>query len=466
MERLRGFDTVYCSLESPTSLFQVGAVVVFDPATAPGGTPLHLALPQVLADRIHLMPAFRRRLVRVPFGLDHPRWVEDPDFDLDRHLHRAAIPGPGGPAQLADYAADVLGRPLEADQPPWELHLVEGLEDGLVAALVKIHHAAIDGISGVELTAALMDLTPEISTVAPPRQPWRPEEVPSGARLAADSVLALARRGPALAGAALRTAQALGRIRRHNREPDAVAPPAPFTAPRTSLDRRPGPGRRVAFTRVERADVDAVRAATGTTVNEVILALSAAAVRAQLLEEGTCPLRPLVALVPVSTREAGEAGMAGTNRLSAMLVSLATTLDDPLLRLLAIADGSRQARDQDRLLGSHTIEDLAAALTPGVLAATARLAHRTGLTNRFPPCNLVISSFPGPVQPLFCAGAEMVGYHPFGPVVDGAALNITAMSYRDHLGFGLIAGSDTVPELATLAGRIPEAMGELLKVTT
>ena len=177
MQRLRGFDAAFLHFETATNYLHVGQTCVFDPSTAPAGHSFE-AVRQLLEDRIHLIPPFRRRLVEVPLGLRHPVWIEDPDFDLDYHLRRAALPAPGGSRELADFAAEVMSRPLDRHRPPWEMYIVEGLDDGMVAAISKVHHAAIDGVSGAEATAQLLDLSPESADV----MRWTPTRRRSGRR--------------------------------------------------------------------------------------------------------------------------------------------------------------------------------------------------------------------------------------------------------------------------------------------
>ena len=466
MQRLSGIDSMFLSLESPTNLFQVGAVSVIDPSTAPAGSPLpYEALRRVILDRLHLLAPFRRRLVPVPGGLDHPRWIEDPDFDVDHHLHRGALPAPGGPVELARYAADVLSQPLDRTRPLWEIHVVEGLGGGLIAAVAKIHHAAIDGVSGAELTANLMDTTPATAAVPPPSEPWRPDQVPSSVGLAGGALWQLGGVIPAAAATTARSLQAALRLRGHNRRADTVAPPPLFSAPRTPIGTRLGRQRTVGLAQVDRADVEAVRAATGTTFNDVILALSGAVLRSHLEDCGKLPDKPLVAFVPVSVRNDDDKLDAGVNRLSGMLVSLATTVEDPVVRLMAVSECARHAKAQSQVLGPDTLSSIAELALPSVLGPMARLILRAGVTTRWPPYNVTVSSFAGPPVPLYCAGGKLLAYHPFGPVFDGAGLNITAMSYQDQVGFGLFACRDAVPDVDLMACRIPEALTQIVKAT-
>ena len=463
MQPLSGLDSMFLSLESQTNLFQVGAVAVLDPSTSPAGSPPpHEALRRVIEDRLHLLAPFRRRVVTVPGGLGHPFWVEDHDPDLDRHLVRGALPSPGGAAELARYAADVLARPLDRRRPLWEIHTVEGLDGGLVAGVAKLHHSAIDGIAGAEVTGLLMDLTPEVAAPMTPAHDHRHDRVPRARARLVGGLGVSARRLPATVGTLARLPLATARIRGQNRRRDTVAPPTPFHAPRTSLCARLGPERAVGFATVERRQVDQVRTATGATVNDVILALVAGALRDHLAQGAELPAEPLVAFVPVSARPAADA-ITGTNRLSGMLVSLATTAADPLVRLLATSESARSAKAQDQILGPDLLTGLAELGVPSLLRPLGRLSRAVGLTTRRPPFSVIVSSFPGPSFPLFCAGAEMVAYHPFGPIIDGAALNVTAMSYKDQISFGLLACPEVLGDIEVLADRIPEAMGELTK---
>ena len=201
MRRLGGLDPMFFYLETPTTHMQAAYVCIFDPSTAPGDYSFATVRAH-LEQRLHLLPPFRRRLVEVPLGLDHPRWVEDPGFNLDNHLHPATIASPGGEVELAEFTAAVLSQPLDRSRPPWEMYVIEGLQGGLVASLTKVHHAAIDGVSGEELMANLLDLAPEPVAVDPPDPPWEPEGLPSDLKLMGDALVELCRR-PAVTTRAL-----------------------------------------------------------------------------------------------------------------------------------------------------------------------------------------------------------------------------------------------------------------------
>ncbi|HEX6311103.1 MAG TPA: wax ester/triacylglycerol synthase family O-acyltransferase [Acidimicrobiia bacterium] len=458
MQRLEGLDSSFLYLESEATPMHVGMTCVFDPSTAPGGYTFG-GLRRLVEDRLPLLTPFRRRLVEMPGHMHRPVWVDDPGFELDAHLHRATLPAPGGACDLEEFSADVLSRPLDRSRPLWEMHVLEGLEGGMVGAVTKVHHAAIDGVSGAELTANLLDAEPDPERV-PLESQWEPDPVPSRLALARDAVWDLFRLPMATAAGLARTAAAAVRLRRHNRE-HASRPPAPFDAPRTRCN-GPVTGRRhVAFTQTDLREVRAVAKAAGVTVNDVILAVCAGALRGHLEDHGGHPDPPLVAGVPVSVRTADDRGTMG-NRLSAMLVDLATDVDDPVTRLGTIAAGSRAAKAQDRVLGPETVSRLADVTPAPVLAAMGGLESRLGLTARMPPvCNLIVSNFPGPSVPLYCAGARMTAAYPMGPLALGTGLNVTVQSYLDTLWFGIVSCPDTVPDPPALPARLAGAFHDL-----
>src|SRR4051794_9890423 len=235
MKRLTGLDAGFLYLETPNNHMHVASTCVFDPSTVPGGYAFE-KVKRLVEDRLPLLPPFRRRLVNVPFELHHPLWIEDPDFDIDYHVRRAALPAPGGHAELAEFAADAFSRPLHRSRPLWEMYVVEGLENGYIATVTKTHHAAIDGVSGAELTANLLDLQVEPAPTPPEDPPWRPDRIPTDIELVAYAARSLALQPIAAAKATRRTAAAVFNIRRRNRQPDVEPPPAPFSASRTSLN--------------------------------------------------------------------------------------------------------------------------------------------------------------------------------------------------------------------------------------
>ncbi len=461
MKRLSGLDATFLNLETASSPMHVSGVFVADPSNAPGGFSFE-RYRQMVADRLHLAPPWRRRLVEVPFGLHHPLWIEDPDFDLDFHVRRAALPAPGGRSELAQFAAEFHSIPLDRSRPLWLLYVVEGLEGGRVALVSKTHHAAIDGVSGAEIVVSLLDLSPDVQ-VYEPAGPWTPDKVPTDVEMVVYAARSLALQPAAAVKMAQRTAEMAMSLRRRNRHPDVEPPPAPFDAPRTSINIPITPHRRFAMADVSLDEVKKVKNAFGCTVNDVVIALCAGGLRRHFDVHDEVVEADLVAMVPISVRTEDEQGAMG-NKVSAMLTSLATTIDDPSDRLEAIVAGTRRAKDQDRAIGAETLSDWTEFMAPAVAARAARLYSAMRVADKVRPLfNVVISNVPGPNIPLYTCGAELEAMYPMGPITDGVALNITIFSYRGSIHFGLVACRESVPDLDRMVEHLQDSLDELVK---
>jgi WS/DGAT/MGAT family acyltransferase len=464
MQRLTGLDASFLYLETPTSHMHVAGLAIFDPSTAEGG--LDIAhVKEVYRSRLHLAPPFRRRLVEVPLGLHHPLWIEDPDFDLDYHIRHIAVPSPGGARELATLAGHLVALPLDRTRPLWEIWVIEGLADGNVAVLSKVHHAAIDGAAGNELTVALLDLSPEIAHHEPTEE-WQPDRIPSEVELLAYAVSSLARQPFRVLRAARRTAGAVLDLRRRGREvPELEPPPAPFSAPRTRFNCSLTARRSYAFTSLPLPLAKAVRHEVGCTLNDVVLALCAGSLRSYLDKAGELPEDPLVAMVPISVRSEHQRDAMG-NHVAATLTSLATDIADPVERLEAIHAGMLAAKAQHEAIGADTLQQWAEFAAPALLGRAARLYTRMKVADRLrPPFNVTISNVPGPPFPLYSVGARMVANYPVGPIMDGAGLNVTVMSYLDQLDFGLLTCPDVAPDVWALADGLRAALDELVDAT-
>ena len=461
MKRLSGLDATFLYLETPSSPMHVSGVFVADPTTVEGGFSFD-SYRQMVADRLHLAPPWRRRLAEVPFGLHHPLWIEDPDFDLDFHVRRAALPAPGGRVELAQFAAEFHSIPLDRRRPLWQLYIVEGLEGGRIALVSKTHHAAIDGVSGAEIVVSLLDLTPDVQHHEPAEE-WVPDRVPTDAELVAYAVSSLARQPLAAVKAAQRTVEMALNLRRRNQHPDVEAPPAPFDAPRTSINTPITPHRRFAMADVSLDSVKKVKNSFACTVNDVVIALCAGALRKYFEARDEIIDTDLVAMVPISVRTEDQKGEMG-NKVSAMLTSLATTIDDPGERLEAIVAGTRQAKEQEKAIPADTLSDWTEFMAPAVAARAARLYSSMRVADKMRPLfNVVISNVPGPSFPLYTCGAELEAMYPMGPIADGVGLNITIFSYRDSIHFGLVACRETVPDVDRMTVYLQDTLDELLK---
>lgn len=474
MEPMAGLDGAFISLQSRNTHLHVAAVLILDPPEGKRSlfspATRYAQVRRVIEQRLHLVPPLRQRAVEVPLGLHHPVWVDDPGFELDDHLRRTNLPYPGGAQELDDLVADVMSRPLDPDRPLWEMLVVEGLAGHRTALVAKIHHAILDGVSGASLLGAFLDLGPRSRPVPFPIEPWEPAPLPSSARLLRHAAASLSRHPEVALGAVQRGLDAMVEVAAHNRQLAAAGqlpPPAPFSAPRTSINGTLSSQRRFATASLPMEDARLVRRVFGTTVNDVLLAGVSGALARLLAQRGERPQRPLVALVPVSTRPKAPLPKAHHaelgNQVSGMLVSLATDIDDPVERLGTIARGAQVAKEQERLTGGRLLADMAEVSPPAVVSRAMRWASGLGLFNRLPPlCNVVVSGVPGPEVDLWCAGSRVVGLYPVGPVANGVGLNVTAMSYRGTVQFGLLACRRLVPDVGELALLLDDALGELV----
>ncbi len=476
MQQLSGLDTSFLSMETGTQFGHVGSLTLYEPA----GRSLYDALRETLPERLHLLPPFRRRLVEVPFGIDHPYWIEDPNFDLDFHLRHIAVPPPGTDHQLADLVARLHSRPMDRGRPLWEITVIEGLSNGLTGLYIKIHHCTIDGVSGVELTQTLLDRSPEGAEIEPPKVRWTPERIPSDVEMLTRGFAGLAMqpaKGVRLAVKTMRNLQGLmlGISAVGGPElpwplgprggPQVDAPAIPQTpAPKTSFNRSITPHRRFAFVTVSLDDARHVKRVFGTTLNDVVMAISSAALRRYLQKHDALPDDPLIAMVPVSVRTKDEKDTYG-NRVSSVLADLATTTADPVKRLLRIHEAMKTAKRMQEAVPADLLQDFTQFATPALAAQAARVIARTKIADRMnPPFNVVISNVPGPRKPLYCAGAMMHTYYPVSAVAEGQGLNITVTSYLDRLDFGLVACRELVPDVWDLTDYLAEGLEELVKL--
>ncbi|MGZ8628780.1 MAG: WS/DGAT/MGAT family O-acyltransferase [Actinomycetota bacterium] len=457
-ERLTALDASFLYLERPAMHMHVAALSLLDPSTTPDGRVRFEDVAATISSRLHLVPRFRQKVVAVPFDLGLPVWVDDPAFDLDFHLRRAALPAPGGRRELADHVQRVLSRPLDRTKPLWELSVIEGLEDGHVATFLKVHHAMIDGLSGMHLIAALYDLSPDPPDVAAP-EPWHPRPEPSERDLLEEAVRDLAahpvqaisaavenvRRSPALAALGLGTVMSGVR----SIFDMGARPASPF-------DVRIGPNRRFAMTEAPVQRFKDIKDALGGTVNDVVLTVVGGALR-RLLRERREPTkgRTLRVMVPVSVRGGGDGPLG--NRVAPAFVDLPVGTMGPKRRLAFVREGTRHLKESMMAMGADAIIGLGAYAPGGMLAAAARVASRG------PWFNLVVSNIPGPQQPLYLAGARLVASYPSMPLGENSALSIACTSLAGTMAFGLTGDWDGMPDVDRLALALDESLAELGK---
>ncbi len=461
MRELSPVDTLFCFMDSPRYPMHGLGVLVLDPSTAPEPLTYAGAREHVRA-RLPSLPPFRRRLVERPFGVDRPMWFEDPEFDLDAHFHHVAVPEPGDDRALATLAAEVGDRPLDRDRPLWECWFVEGLEGGRVAVLLKMHHACIDGMGGLEMISHLFDLEPE-ARPEPPVDDWEPDRLMSQWELLVRSIPNMLT-GPfrsLRSAAGLATGMARSRLARSRGAGEAGHA---FAGPKVSFNEivRGRPHRNLAWASVDMSDVKTVRNAFGATVNDVALALYSGAVRSYLLERDELPSRSLTVANPVNLRDQTEEGQY-ENRVKIMGPLLETHLDDPAERLSAIVRSTGDTKRASASTGTNLFEDLFGITMPGVVDQIMNLYTASGLAGAIPaPYNTVLTNLHGPPVPLYFTGARLDGFYIQMPAFEGVGLIVALMSYAGRLLFSVTATRELTPDVWKIAEGIEAEMGHLL----
>jgi diacylglycerol O-acyltransferase / wax synthase len=473
VQQLSGLDGAFLAMETRSVFGHVGSVCIVDDSAGGVGSRMTLDhLTRAIESRLSLVPLFRRRLVTVPFGLDHPYWIEDPDFDIAFHVRELGLAAPGSDVQMGEQVARLHARPLDRGRPLWELYLISGLSGGRSAIYSKIHHAAIDGVSGGDVLTALLDASPQ-GRELPPVEVFEGERPPEPTWLLARSAVALARQPIHAVRVATDLARSIPVIANAIGPPIAqrltgrdstdllsqtglLAPVTPFNAPLS-------PRRRWACADLSLTEVKELRkspGAEGLTVNDVVMAVCAGALRRWLILHDVLPAAPLVAAVPVSVRTRDQQGTYG-NKMSMMLAALPTDLPDPGERLDAMCEAMRAAKDQHGAIPASLFADFGQFALPAMANQAWRLSARLRLLERVSPFNLIVSNIPGPRVPLYLAGAQLLAFYPVSALVDGQGLNITVMSYRENLHFGLIACSNLVPDLDVMASYLRDELDAL-----
>ena len=459
MKRLSGLDASFLYLETPEQLLHVCGLMVMSTDSMPDGYTFD-SLKAAMAERVMAVPEFRQRLRHVPLDLDHPVWVEDEHFDVDRHVHRLALPAPGGDEELADACGHLAGIPLDRSRPLWEMWIIEGLPKDRIAVFLKMHHATVDGMSGMSMLSHLSSLEPEIpapDTSAAVRT-TRELQAPGELELLARAMVRLGARPLQLARLVRPTLSALVGTADRARRGTAMA--APLTAPRTPFNGTITGRRKIAFVDVSLDEIKQIKNSTKSTVNDVVLALCGGALRRYLDARGELPDTSLLATVPVSVRETSKA--PGANQVSALFSRLGTDLEDPRERLQFVSDGNQRAKDHNKAIPASALQEWAELAAPKTFGLAVRLYSGLRLAERHPVVhNLVISNVPGPPVPIYFMGGLVEAMYPLGPVFHGAGLNITVVSNNGRVHVGIIADAEAVPDPWELAREFPVELDAL-----
>ncbi|MFA6218482.1 MAG: wax ester/triacylglycerol synthase family O-acyltransferase [Erythrobacter sp.] len=467
MRQLQGMDASFVALETRNSPMHIGSLLIYNPQTAPGGFVRFKDILAFFESRMQLSRTMRQRLVRVPFDLDYPYWIEDPDFDLEYHVRHVALPRPGDWRQLCIQAARIFARPLDLTRPPWEFTVVEGLENipgvspGSYAMVTKVHHAAIDGMSGIDLMEALHTLAPDEPAPAT-RDPWKAEKVPNPVELLGKSYFnALTnplRQIEVAAKAAPGLAKALKGL--VAKEFDVSGG---MIAPRTRFNRAISGHRVVEGRSVPLADVKAIRTAVpGAKVNDVFLTIIGGAMRKYLLARDDLPKKTLTAMAPISVRSSTEKGDMG-NQVAAMIAPLGTHIADPLERLQFVHGRTINSKAMTDAMGARNMTEVSKVSPALWMSLGAQLYTRLGLANRGvgPVFSTVVTNVPGPPVPIYSAGARLESMMGLLCLTDGLGLGHVVQSYTDEASIAFTACRELLPDPEFYAQCIEDSFAEL-----
>lgn len=454
MKHLSGLDATFLHLETPEMPMHVGSLNVLDLPKGYKGD-FYEDAKQFMASRIHLADVFTRKLALMPFDMSNPVWVDDEDIDLDYHVRHITLPKPGTNRQLQQYVARLHSSLIDRSRPMWEFYIIDGLKSGQAALYTKVHHAGIDGQAGVEVGKAIFDLEATGRVVKPPRSRPRAHNYQLGmAELATAALRNTAQQYIKLFKMAPAIARAIGGLAKPDEkaaEKAAASAPKKFNlfAPRTSLNVSITNQRTFAGRTISLAETKYIAKHFGVSLNDVVMATVAGALRHYLADNNELPAKPLVAGVPVSLREAGDD--TANNQASMILVSLATDITDPIQRLKAINASSTSSKSTMNRFKAIVLDDFPTFAAPWLVSGIASMVGRSGIVNLLPPAaNVAISNVAGAPFPMYFAGALVTCYYPVSIASHGTALNVTVQSYNGRMDYGLIACRRAVPDITEI----------------
>ncbi|RIX74372.1 WS/DGAT/MGAT family O-acyltransferase [Acidovorax cavernicola] len=454
MKHLSGLDATFLHMETPEMPMHVGSLNVLDLPDGYKGD-FYEDAKAFMASRIHLADVFTRKLALMPFDMTNPVWVEDDDVDIDYHVRHITLPKPGSNRQLQQYVARLHSSLIDRSRPMWEFYIIDGLRSGQVALYTKVHHAGIDGQAGVEVGKAIFDLEAKGRVVKPPRARPRSNGYQLGmAELATAALRNTAQQYVKLFKMAPAIARAIGGLAQPDEkaaDKAVAAAPKKFNlfAPRTSLNVSITNQRTFAGRTISLAETKYIAKHFGVSLNDVVMATVAGALRHYLADNNELPAKPLVAGVPVSLREAGDD--TANNQASMILVSLATDITDPLQRMKAINASSTSSKSTMNRFKAVILDDFPTFAAPWLMSGIASMVGRSGLVNLLPPAaNVAISNVAGAPFPMYFAGALVTCYYPVSIASHGTALNVTVQSYNGRMDYGLIACRRAVPDITEI----------------
>ncbi|OBF21035.1 acyltransferase [Mycobacterium kubicae] len=474
MQQLSWTDDMLLRAERPATPLHIQLLLIYDPATAPGGKVTFKGILEELDARLHLADVFRRRLTELPGGLHQAYWVDDPNFDLEYHVRHIGLPQPGDWRQLCIQVARLHARQIDLRRPPWEITVIEGLNavpgvpKGSFAMALKLHHCAVDGMASVQMIAALHDLAADSPRPAGPDRHWQPDPLPTTSDLVARTAINAAfyplRAGRVIATSAPKVVRGLvalpGKVAGTMMSRVAGSSPPSFP-PKTRFNQAASPHRVFEARFHDLADFKRIKARVpGATINDVALAYVGGALREYLAGHGELPDEPLVAACPISMRDAADHSGRG-NMVFGRLQTLGTHIADPLERLTTIAEETASSRTESEHSTRSQVLDLIGTMPTSLLAITAKAASVLPFSGPT-VANTTVTNVPGPPDPIFFRGARLVRATGLGPLVGGLNLIHVIASYNGTLSIGATADRDALPDPARYAECMDKAFQELL----
>lgn len=465
MQRFTGQDASFLYMETPNVHMHTLKVAVIDlPAKIPYADVFDLVR-VAMESKLHLVPRLRWRPVEVPGGLHHPMWVNDPNFNISRHLYRSKIAAPGGQLEMDQAIAEIASIQLPRDRPLWETWLLEGLADGGVVLVTKIHHSLADGVASATMLGKVMALEPDQDDLNAPNPAWVPEPIPSRRRLIRQALRDQGEQLGVLGPLVQRTVKGSVNVLQ-NIKHRAAAVPYPFMTPRTVFNRTLSARRSFATTSLPVAELKAVKNAARVTLNDVVLATVAGSLDRFFEARGETLSRPLIVSVPMAVAAPGNAPRESGNRVANLFTSLCNDVRDPLERLQRIHAVTTQSKDVQQQLGIETMLDWSEAAPAALYRWVLGAFSLSGLSDVMPPpANLIVSNVRGPDHPLYVAGARLRTIYSVGPAIEGIGLNITGWSYCGDLAVALIADADAIPDPHLITNALRPALNDLLQAT-
>jgi diacylglycerol O-acyltransferase / wax synthase len=458
LDRLTPVDASFLHQEGPVSHMHIGGLTLIE-----GPPPTMEEFLEQIRRRLHLVPRYRQKLAYTVLDSGRPVWIDDPSFNLDYHVRHTALPAPGRWSQLQDLTARIFSQQLDRSKPLWEMWLIEGLEEDRFALITKTHHSLIDGIAGVDLATILFDLSPDPPPISNSGRAWKPHPEPGTVQLVASGLLGAVRTGLALAEGAIDALthpdRAFNRAREAAEGVGEIIWAGLNPAPETPLNVPIGPHRRFVAVQAQLEDFKAVKNVFGGTVNDVVLAVVAGALRSFLISRGRRTEGvELRALVPVSVRSEDQHHEGG-NQIVVMRGALPVYISDPLNRLRFVSQAMAGLKESKQALGAEVIAGAQNFAPPTILAQASRLNFSTRLFN------LIVTNVPGPQFPLYVLGREMLQAIPVAFLPENHAMAIAIMSYNGQLNFGLLGDFDALPDIDVIGENIGAELAALVSLS-